>query len=187
MQYRHGDPHPTKPGWKFFCYRRAKGKVSELWASPEAWAKRKAARVGEAARYYRKNKAKLDKGTAKWREKNREKVKAKLAEYRKDNSLRCLYGIKRATCKKKGIPFELPFEFFLKIPSVCPVLGIPIKRNKRLADDSPSIDRRDGKLGYVPGNVTWMSNRANRIKSNATPEELQAIAAFVSNKNNYQI
>jgi hypothetical protein len=43
-------------------------------------------------------------------------------------------------------------------------------------DDSPSIDRIDPRLGYLPGNVWIICNRANRIKSDGTAREHLVIA-----------
>ncbi len=45
----------------------------------------------------------------------------------------------------------------------------------KLYDDSPSLDKIIPKLGYVKGNVWVVSNKANRIKSNATIEELELL------------
>lgn len=57
------------------------------------------------------------------------------------------------------------------IPDTCPVLGTPMK--------NPSIDKIIPELGYVPHNVRVISMRANRIKSNATYEELARITEYV--------
>lgn len=67
------------------------------------------------------------------------------------------------------------------IPSHCPILGIPVYQmtgNGGGGDHSPSLDRIRGDLGYVPGNVIVISNRANRLKSDASIEELRSIASF---------
>lgn len=82
---------------------------------------------------------------------------------------------KRAT--KKGTEFNLSIEDIPKIPLLCPVLGIEIKSNKISAplDSSPSLDRINPKLGYVKGNVRIISNRANRIKSDATADEVELV------------
>lgn len=44
---------------------------------------------------------------------------------------------------------------------------------------SAHLDRLDPNKGYVIGNVSWISGRANRIKYNATVEELRAIADWM--------
>jgi len=59
-------------------------------------------------------------------------------------------------------------------------LGIPIAaRSGSFSDHSPSIDRTVPHLGYVKGNVTIMSYRANRIKCHASLDELRAIVAYM--------
>lgn len=77
--------------------------------------------------------------------------------------------------KKNGIPFELNYGD-LVIPEVCPILGIPLDHSDR--DHLPSIDRIIPSKGYVKSNVHVISNRANRIKNDATVEELEKIAAY---------
>jgi hypothetical protein len=52
-------------------------------------------------------------------------------------------------------------------------LDFSVKR--KAAPNSPTIDRIDPRLGYVPGNVHVVSHRANRIKNNATLEEFEKI------------
>jgi hypothetical protein len=69
----------------------------------------------------------------------------------------------------------------ISIPDHCPILGIPLfpRRGKQGgSDNSPSLDRIEGKFGYVKGNVIVISNRANRLKSDATIKELRDIASF---------
>lgn len=83
--------------------------------------------------------------------------------------------------KAKGIRFEIN-ESNLIVPAICPVLGIKIipgaKRNGMwLANESPSLDRIIPSLGYVKGNVRVISNRANTLKSNATPIEIMKVCA----------
>jgi hypothetical protein len=85
----------------------------------------------------------------------------------------------KTRAKKAGVPFDLK-RSDLAIPTVCPVLGIPLRCNRGKADDnSPSLDRVRPTLGYVLGNVIVMSVRANRIKNNSTTEELEAVARFM--------
>lgn len=48
--------------------------------------------------------------------------------------------------------------------------------------NSMSIDRIDPTKGYTPDNVWLICERANRIKSDATPEELKLIAEAVAER-----
>lgn len=87
----------------------------------------------------------------------------------------------KARADQKGIPFNLtPSD--IQIPHTCPVLDIPIITGQRKAtDNSPSLDRVVPSMGYVRGNVIVISNRANRIKNNATVDELEAVACWLRN------
>lgn len=62
------------------------------------------------------------------------------------------------------------------VPEFCPLLGIKLMRGlKKQGPASPSLDRIKPGLGYVPGNVWVISNRANTIKQDATLQELQML------------
>lgn len=81
--------------------------------------------------------------------------------------------------KKLNLPFNLKLED-LVIPSICPVLGISLNLNRgKLSDFSPTLDRMIPSLGYVKSNVQIISNRANRIKSNATLEEVKNLVIYM--------
>ncbi len=47
-----------------------------------------------------------------------------------------------------------------------------------MSSSSPSLDRIIPEKGYVKGNVIVVSNKANVIKNNATPEEIIAVGEF---------
>ena len=85
--------------------------------------------------------------------------------------------------RKLGLPFNLTLEDIV-IPEVCPVLGMKFglylgKGRGGFKPDAPSLDRIIPSKGYVRGNIRVISNRANRIKCDATLEELKAIVAYV--------
>ena len=46
-------------------------------------------------------------------------------------------------------------------------------------DTSPSLDKFDPKLGYINGNVFWISGLANKIKSNFTSDQHAAVANWM--------
>jgi len=95
---------------------------------------------------------------------------------KQDKRYRIWCNVKKRA-KKDGTLFSLKIEEIPEIPKVCPVLGVKIKENNKSAplDSSPSMDRINPILGYVRGNVRIISNRANRIKSDSTIEELKLI------------
>jgi len=57
-------------------------------------------------------------------------------------------------------------------------LDYDVKGDGKVRPNSPSIDRVSPGKGYVKGNVIVVSQKANSIKSNATPHELERVAAF---------
>jgi hypothetical protein len=55
-----------------------------------------------------------------------------------------------------------------------------VRRNlKRPSPLSPSLDRRDNTKGYTDGNVRVICYRCNVLKRDATPEEIEAILAYM--------
>jgi hypothetical protein len=59
---------------------------------------------------------------------------------------------------------------------VCPIFGIKIVLTGSLSDSNyANLDRIDPKLGYIKGNVQWLSARANRLKNNMTIDELKRL------------
>lgn len=90
-----------------------------------------------------------------------------------------LLARKKEIATEKGVPFNLTVEDLPDIPERCPVLGIPLSVSPVGCDDySPSLDRISAEMGYVPGNLIWVSNRVNRLKSDSHWKELELIATF---------
>ena len=58
-------------------------------------------------------------------------------------------------------------------------LDISFKADRKFNESSPSIDRVDPTKGYVKGNIAILCWRCNRIKQDATPQELRRIAVFM--------
>lgn len=149
-------------------------------------------------KYYKENKEKLKEHQRKYRSKNRERVLAankeyylKNKEFIRNSSKRyresnkeillpraILNGIRRRA-KERGIPFDLEISDITP-PECCPVFGIMLSRGIGApSPNSPSVDRILPEVGYVKGNIQIISNRANLMKSDATPEELVLFAKWV--------
>ena len=94
------------------------------------------------------------------------------------NVVRTLVNGARARSRKSGIPFDLSADD-LVLPERCPVLNIPIQPGEATTPNSPSIDRLNPELGYVRGNVVIVSHLANRIKTDATPPQIRAVADWL--------
>lgn len=73
--------------------------------------------------------------------------------------------------------FNLTVEDIV-IPKTCPVLGITLEMNSVRSDTSPTLDRIDNDKGYEKDNVIVVSWRANRLKADATVDEMKMLARF---------
>ncbi len=82
----------------------------------------------------------------------------------------------KCRAKRDGLEFNISKED-ITVPTHCPILRIPIKKNtgSGFHNDSPSLDRVDNSKGYVKGNIRVISNRANLLKCDATLEELELL------------
>jgi len=74
--------------------------------------------------------------------------------------------------RRDGIPVTITAAD-IWVPVTCPVCGVTLTVGvARSSDSSPSIDRYDPALGYVPGNIMVICRGCNRRKQNHTGEQL---------------
>jgi hypothetical protein len=96
-----------------------------------------------------------------------------------------LWRSAKGRAERKNIPFNLKLDDLieLKIPEICPVLGVPLKQTtngkRGCFNNSPTLDRIIPELGYVKGNVAVISAKANRLKNNGTIDEFLAIIQYL--------
>lgn len=72
----------------------------------------------------------------------------------------------------------------IKIPDVCPILGIPLGAVSGKSGgkaNSPSLDRIDESKGYTVDNIHVISHKANMMKLDASKDELKKFAEWVFN------
>jgi hypothetical protein len=118
------------------------------------------------------------------REGNPSRQMEKVRQYRKSNIISVLVNEAKHRAKKAGVPFSLD-KSLLVCPTHCPVLGLELLVGREYPKDNhPSLDRVIPSLGYVDGNVIVVSQRANRIKNDATLQELETILSFYSGLTN---
>lgn len=106
----------------------------------------------------------------KWAKENPDRISAAQYRYRVKNPQKLLFLKSRARAAKAGVAFTIK-QSDIVIPLRCPIFGFLIDVGG-LKDFSPSLDRIDNRFGYVPGNVQVISWRANRLKGDATLEEM---------------
>ena len=101
-----------------------------------------------------------------------------IAKMRKNNPVKALLIDKKAWRKKNHVLFNLTAES-INIPTVCPVLGIPLIWGGGITShNSPSLDRFDPNAGYTIKNVRVISWGANNLKSNGTMNEFELILQY---------
>lgn len=92
--------------------------------------------------------------------------------------INCLYHNAKRRAQRHNVLFTITKEHIF-VPDRCPILGVKLVRGIKVStDQSPTLDRVQADLGYIPGNILVVSSRANRIKSDASWAELRRIADF---------
>ncbi|QGH74861.1 hypothetical protein MAL1_00115 [Bacteriophage DSS3_MAL1] len=105
---------------------------------------------------------------------------ADLNQKRREDPAVRLYEGAKARAKKYGIEFTISKKD-VKVPEVCPVFGVPLLiAGGTRTDNSPTLDRIDPTCGYTPSNVHVISWRANRLKSNMSAAELEALYKYAN-------
>lgn len=125
--------------------------------------------------YYTENKERCDETSSAWRKRVKfvQRVNIKTG---------AMVARARLRARDRDLPFNITAED-IKIPAVCPVLGIPMFFGEgRSTDNSPTLDRIVPALGYTKGNVAVISFRANQIKSNGDADEHIKIALWIKNQ-----
>ena len=83
-----------------------------------------------------------------------------------------------------GCPFNIEVSDVV-IPEYCPIFNIPLRHaSGKPRHNSPSLDKIIPEKGYTKGNVWVISWKANRLKNDASPEELMRLAIAVQEKAN---
>lgn len=102
---------------------------------------------------------------------------------RVSRGIRQKYENLRTSAYNRGLEFSVTWERFkmlcLTTPH-CPISGEPLDygyypRKGTKPNNLATVDRINSSLGYTDDNIWIISFRANRLKSNATIDELEAI------------
>jgi len=143
----------------------------------------------QSALYVKNNKEKTDEYQQNYREENRETLRAKnrvyKVSYRENDPVlwrrRNMFYAAKHRAKKLDLPFTITLDD-IPGPTHCPALAIELNYSPcqgKVGDDSPTLDRFDPAQGYVAGNVSVISSRANRMKSNADTVEVRALLRWM--------
>lgn len=124
--------------------------------------------------YYHKNKERL-------RKRDRAGDRHRKFEFRRANAELYLLYSARKRARDRGLPYNIELSD-IKIPAICPLLGMPISPNvggKTPARNSPTVDRIVPEKGYVKGNVRVVSFLGNVMKRDASPEQIRIFAISI--------
>jgi len=103
----------------------------------------------------------------------------------KEGHARLIFSGVKSRAKKENIPCTITVqEILANLPDNCPALGIKLSWTQRKGqagdkDNSPSLDKFKPELGYVTGNVYWISGLANKIKSKFTTDQMSNVAKWM--------
>jgi hypothetical protein len=160
--------------WKPLSEFRGENKTcNECIARTSAYSRKRLADNPEETRRVRRLNA------AKWAAKNLERRREIGRNYKYRKPVEHMLKSARRRAAINDLPFNITSED-IKIPAVCPILGIELKPCRgRLGDSSPSLDRIIPHNGYVKGNVAVISQKANQMKSNGTAAQHEAIAKWI--------
>ena len=73
------------------------------------------------------------------------------------------------SAKNRNIELTITLDDII-IPKKCPILDVVFNTNN--IRYTYSVDRIDNSKGYIPGNISIISNQANAMKRDSTKEEL---------------
>lgn len=136
-------------------------------------------RAREVARKSRqKNLDRVREESKRYRESHREFMRDSVKAWYYQSLQRRLFDNAKHRANTKGIPFDITIDDIV-VPDVCPVFGVPFVWGDGINDYSPSLDKVIPKLGYVKGNIQVICTLANRIKSNATAEQVEKVLQYL--------
>lgn len=133
-----------------------------------------------ASRYRQAHKEEISRKGKAYYEENKELLKSKARRRYWDIQLpQRLLNSARYRARQQGLVCTITLED-IRVPERCPILNVVLRPNTgKQSEDSPTLDRIDSKLGYVPGNVAVISWRANSLKSDASVEEVECLLAYM--------
>lgn len=103
----------------------------------------------------------------------REKILEQKREDYKKHIIHYMWVRAKQRAEKYGYEFNIE-ESDIIIPSICPILEVPIVLgSKDNYEYTPSLDRIDNSKGYIKGNIQIISKKANSMKNSASLKELR--------------
>lgn len=135
--------------------------------------------------YYYKNIDKHQKYYQDNKEEFLERGRQRYAKLKIESPETVMWFSARSRAREYGIEFNIEI-IDIVIPKYCPVLGTELffTSGKGPQNNSPSLDRFDNSKGYIKGNINVISWKANRIKVDASEEEIRKVADWMVSVDN---
>ena len=113
-------------------------------------------------------------------EKYKTEIKAAAKKWLHEHQEVRMYNCTKQRASKTGLEFTIEIKDII-IPAICPLLGVPITNifGEGRQQTNASLDRKDSSKGYTPDNIWVISDLANRMKQDATPEQLLSFAKCI--------
>jgi hypothetical protein len=144
-------------------------------------------RVLTSAKRYHKKKRETDPEYAKKRSEynkaNAAYFNKKTKEYNMKQPFHYAFKRLRLRAKQKGIPFDLDEQYLIDLwTGKCAIFNTVLCDPYSTTTQDPNkatVDRVIPEIGYIKGNVKWVSNKANIIKSFGTIEEHENVISYM--------
>lgn len=128
--------------------------------------------------HYERNKERELARNKKYRAENDESIKKSRRKKYENNPKRYMLNSARYRARLNDLAFDLK-ESDITIPKQCPICSVELIIGNRVnKEKSPSLDKIIPDRGYVPNNTVVICYRCNRIKYNASPQELINMGNF---------
>jgi len=102
--------------------------------------------------------------------------------YHREHPYDRMFNRIKSRAKHKKLPMDIDAAYIKEIwpdDDTCPALGIKFKVGVgQQIDSSPSLDRIVPKLGYIKDNVQIVCNLANKIMTDATPDQVIKVGYY---------
>jgi hypothetical protein len=88
----------------------------------------------------------------------------------------------KSNAELRGISWEVSFEYLAEIlieqDFRCALSGVPI--NAMEVNNNASLDRIDSKIGYIEGNVQWVTSKVNMMKQQYSQKDFLDVCMNVA-------
>jgi len=104
-------------------------------------------------------------------------IRKAITKYLHNHQEKRMFCTAKQRASRANIEFSIT-EQDIVIPEYCPLLGMKLTNifGEGRVQSNASLDRIDSSKGYTKDNIQIISDLANRMKQEATPEQLLAFA-----------